>query len=691
MLSVMVVDGDQSFLDLFQRTAQTWSEIEVTTARTEKEAEEYLKDHPCDVVISEYMLPDRDGIYLLRHLRSRYGDLPYMMVTGAGSEAIAAEASRFGISAYIVKGPDPVSLFSEIYGKLRIESRRKDAIVALQEKESRCRAILESQPGFICRIGADMATTYMNPAFIRAMGIMNENPNIPAFPECMIEEDRDRFLTAFQGLTPAQPSFVIKLGLSPLPPGAKSPLWTEWTFTAAFDEYQCPTVIQGTGRDVSWEREHEALQKRQIENLAFLSRTAMEFVDREDSISISDYIAKVVYELLPHSLVGVILYEPKLNATCVESVVGDEDILAAIRQWFHTDLVGMTFPWGQETFAKIDFNSKGIIEGPSLYYFFVHKFPKDACQKIVEQCNLGKTYVAGFTSQGELYGAVTFILRKDATIENPDILEAFLNQASVAFMRWKTRRMADEEIERLNADLEQKVRDRTRNLEIANKNLESFSYSVSHDLRAPLRSIEGFSSIFLNVHGKDLSADGKQLIEKIRQNTVRMADLIDAILEFSRAGRKELQRERIDIQTMAREILDELAVSRPGKQIETAIGNLPPCMADPILMRQVLQNLLSNALKFSRCRDISRIEVGSYDDDGQPVYYVRDNGIGVDMKYADRLFKVFERLHDGKEYEGTGIGLAIVDNIIRRHGGKVWMESGVDKGCTCYFTIGGEE
>ena len=295
----------------------------------------------------------------------------------------------------------------------------------------------------------------------------------------------------------------------------------------------------------------------------------------------------------------------------------------------------------------------------------------------------------GFSSHGELFGNVIFALRKGDTIQNPELLEAFVNQASVALLKWKTRKAAEEEIARVHAGLEQAVAERTAALQAANKNLESFSYSVSHDLRAPLRSIEGFSSIFLNVHGKDLSADGKQLIEKIRQNTVRMADLIDAILEFSRAGRKELQRERIDIQTMAREILDELAVSRPGQQIETAIGNLPPCMADPILMRQVLQNLLSNALKFSRCRDISRIEVGSYDDDGQPVYYVRDNGIGVDMKYADRLFKVFERLHDGKEYEGTGIGLAIVDNIIRRHGGKVWMESEIDKGCSCNFTIDG--
>lgn len=691
MLSVLVVDGDRSFLDLFQKTASTWSDVKVATVSTVREAEEYLRDHPCDLVVSEHTLADRNGIDLLRLIRSRYGDLPYIMVTGHGSETIAAEASRFGISAYIPKRQDPVLLFSEIYGKIRMEIRQKEVVDALRERESRCRAIMESQPGFVCRMGPDMITTYRNPAFLKAMGISDENPGMPGFVQFISREERDRLIAEIKELTPKEPSFTIELSLRPQSTDTESPLWTEWTFTAAFDEHQHPTVIHGVGKDISWEKEHDALQKRQLENLTFLSRTAMDFVDMEKTANIFQYIGEIVYSLLSHSVVGVLMYDPTTNTEFLESVVGDRDIIAAFRQWFHTDLVGTTFTLDRETYAKVDYTFKGIIEGPPLYYVLLHTFPEDTCKRIEEQCHLGKTYVIGLTCQGELFGSVVFILRKGAKIENPELLEAFMNQASVALIRWKTRKMADEEIARVYADLEQKVRERTRNLEIANKNLESFSYSISHDLRAPLRSIDGFSALLLAEHGDILTPEAEQLIEKIRYNTVKMADLIDAILKFSRASRRDLERQEVDMTTLAREVLNEQVAGRPDQPVKAMIEDLPPCRADPVLIRQVWENLLSNALKFSKTRNLTQISIGSFPDDSGCVYYIRDNGIGFDMAYGKHLFKVFERLHEGEKYEGTGIGLAIVENIIRRHGGKIWMESGVDKGCTCYFTVGGSD
>ncbi|OPY41831.1 MAG: adaptive-response sensory kinase [Methanoregulaceae archaeon PtaU1.Bin222] len=689
MFNVLVVDDDDQFLSLFRQKAASWTGVKIDTATSMKEAEEFLKNTPCDMVISEYSLGEKNGIDLLRYIRSRHGEIPFILLTSYSDGEIAAEASRFGISAYFIKKVDLTPLFSEVYGKIREEMKKKELVENLRERESRCRTILESQPGLICRFEPDLILTFVNRAFTQLMETSPENLIGTCITDYIQPEDRNTFSDAIKALSPVSHSAMLDLKIhSPYRNPERNHL-IAWTFTAAFSEGHTPALIQGTGMDVSREREHVDEQARQLENLAFLSRTAMEFVDMEESDDIFRFIAEKVYSLLPHSAVVVTTHDSVAKTFTIRTLVGDDDILSAIRYWLGRDLEGLVLRSDQYTFPKIGLTKKGFIEGPSLYHLFIFMFPEEACKRIEESCSLGKIYLIGCSSKGELFGHVTFALRKGDTVRNPELIEAFVNQASVALLRWKARKAAEEEITKVHAGLEQVVAERTAALQAANRNLESFSYSVSHDLRTPLRSIEGFSSILQKEHGKDLSPDGTQMIEKIRQNTLRMADLIDAILEFSRAGRKELQRERIDVQTMAREVLDELAASRPGQQIDIVIGDLPPCMADPILMHQVLQNLLSNALKFSRCRDTSKIEVGSYDNGGRTVYFVRDNGIGVDMKYADRLFHVFEQLHDDKKYEGTGIGLAIVDNIIRRHGGKVWIESEIDKGFSCYFTTGG--
>lgn len=691
MFTVLVVDGDDRFLSLFRQDADTWAGVKIDTASGIKEAEEYLRNTPCDMVISEYALGEKNGIDLLRYIRSRHGEIPFILLASHGSEEIAAEASRFGISAYFMKKGDFISLFSEVYGKIRVEMKRKESVENLKERESRCRTILESQPGLICRFGPDLILTFVNRAFTQLMEASPENLIGTCITDYIQPEDRNTFTNAIRTLTPGSHSATLDIRiLSPHNNPEESRL-TAWTFTAAFRDEYTPAVIQGMGMDISTEREHAEEQARQLENLAFLSQTAMEFVDMEDSDDIFQFIAEKVHSLLPHSVVGVVMHDHNNNSVILTSVVGESDVFEAFRKWFGSDLIGWVWSLDKETFADVGYSMKGIHEGPPLYHFLLQQFPEERCHQVEKSCSLGKNYYMGFSCHGERFGNVSFTIRKGDTIQNPELLEAFMNQASVALLRWKTRKTAEEEIAKVHAGLEQAVAERTAALQAANRNLESFSYSVSHDLRAPLRSIEGFSSIFLNRFGKDLPPDGRELVEKVRQNTARMADLIDDILEFSRSGRKEIQKEQIDMKAMVREVLDELASLYPGQEIKPVISDLPPCMADPVLLRQVLQNLLANAVKFSRCMDISRIEVGSFTDDGQPVYYIRDNGIGFDMKYADRLFKVFERLHDGREYEGTGIGLAIVDQIVRRHGGRVWAESDIDRGSTFYFTIGGTE
>ena len=259
---------------------------------------------------------------------------------------------------------------------------------------------------------------------------------------------------------------------------------------------------------------------------------------------------------------------------------------------------------------------------------------------------------------------------------------------------------AEEEIHRLNEELEERVRQRTAELEAANLELESFSYSVSHDLRSPLRAITSYSTIILDEYASQLPAEARRLFERLRRRAEQMGNLITDLLNFSHLGRQQLNKHTVAPDDLVREALVSLAAEQEGRQVEIAVGALPVCQADPLLLQQVFVNLLSNALKYSRTREVARITVGASKiadlppnvatqgaDPDAIAYFVRDNGVGFDMRYANKLFGVFQRLHPAGEYEGTGVGLAIVQRIIQRHGGVAWADASVNQGATFYFTL----
>ncbi len=250
-----------------------------------------------------------------------------------------------------------------------------------------------------------------------------------------------------------------------------------------------------------------------------------------------------------------------------------------------------------------------------------------------------------------------------------------------------------EQVSRSHHHLEAQVAQRTQALEGINAELESFSYSVSHDLRAPLRAIHGFARILLEDHNAQLEPEAQRLLGVIDQNTRRMGQLIDDLLAFSRLGRTEIATGPVDMKELAQIVADEIERGEADRNgsLEIRIDPLPPARGDRGLLRQVMSNLLHNAAKFTRGRASARIEVGARADGGQTVYHVKDNGAGFDPRYTDKLFGVFQRLHSTEQFDGTGVGLAIVKRIVQRHGGRVWAEGKVDQGATFYFTLPGEE
>lgn len=249
------------------------------------------------------------------------------------------------------------------------------------------------------------------------------------------------------------------------------------------------------------------------------------------------------------------------------------------------------------------------------------------------------------------------------------------------------RKRAEAELRLHREHLEELVRARTDAMDVANRELEAFSYSVSHDLRSPLRAVDGFALALTEDYAGKLDATGEDYLQRIRGGTQRMSALIDAMLQLSRIGRKPLKPGSLDLSIMAREILTELAVAEPARQVAIDITPGLHAWGDAQLLHAALGNLLGNAWKYSAKTPHAKITFGHLQQDGQAVYFVRDNGVGFDMAHAGKLFGAFQRLHHRAEFEGTGIGLATVQRIIHRHGGRIWAEAAPGQGATFYFTL----
>ncbi len=311
--------------------------------------------------------------------------------------------------------------------------------------------------------------------------------------------------------------------------------------------------------------------------------------------------------------------------------------------------------------------------------------PRVVQKALAQETGIRGVFVFPVTTESRIIGALAFFSRE---VREPD--ERLLELAHVIgselgqFLQLKR---AEEQVRALNADLELRVAARTRELEIANNELESFAYSVSHDLRAPLRAIEGFSSLIEKDYRAQLDERAQDYFRRVRGGAVRMGRLIDDLLNLSRISRQEMQIGEINLSALASEIVEDLQVANPERKVEWIIAPEVKANGDLGLLRAVLQNLIGNAWKYSSKVEAAHIEFGVSSEDGRVAYFVRDNGAGFDMAYADKLFGAFQRLHSPEEFPGTGIGLATVKRIIHRHGGEVWAEGKASEGATFYFSL----
>ncbi len=574
-------------------------------------------------------------------------------------------------------------------GATRMITDVKEAEQALRESEYRFRSVFEQSNDGILITGVDGTRIAVNARAAEQLGytiddLMKMQKNVAVAPEeqAAAEKNWARILGG-ERLPPYERTAVKKSG---------ERIILEMNVSLVRDEVGDPLFVQTIARDVTERRTQEQERERLLRDLQRQSnrlQTAVEIAANTIAILKPEQLIRDAVNLIADRFgfyyVGLFLVDGPGEYAVLAAGSGPAgaEMLAA----GHKLRVG-----GESMIGWCTDNKRARIAldvGEDAVHFENPALPATRSEMALP-----------LMSRGTVLGALTVQSDIEAAFTEDDIaaLQAMSDQLAGAIenarlyeesrVELKRRERAEAAVRKLNKELEQRVDQRTAQLQAANQELESFAYTVSHDLRAPLRAIGGYASILLEDYAQPLAGQPEHYLNQIRANIDRMGLLIDGLLTFSRLGRQQVKRQPVELRSLVQSVMEEQKQDMKGRKVKLVLGELPIVQADPTLIRQVYANLLGNAVKFTRGRKQATIQVGVEEQEGEAVFFVRDNGVGFDLKYVDKLFGVFQRLHPAHEYEGTGVGLAIVQRIVNRHGGRVWVEAAEDRGATFYFTLG---
>jgi PAS domain S-box-containing protein len=504
---------------------------------------------------------------------------------------------------------------------------RKQIEAQLRTSEAYYRALIESQVDLISRYLPDSTLTFVNDAYCQFYGKTREELIGHSYLSMVAPEFRGQTLKNIESMV-KNPAPISGEFLNYKRDGEEC--WIQWVVQGITDEHGRVVELQAIGRDITRLKQSELTLRQSEEDYRDLYENAPNGYFSVDTHGIIGRCNRYLVQMLGYSSADQIVGAP------VAELYADT-------------------PHGKSKVLRIfeDVRAGGAIRDEELQM----------------QKRDGTPVWVSLTTNAERDGEGQFRWTRSLVV---NITE---------------RKRAEAELRRLNEELEQRVDERTAKLAAANQELESFAYSVSHDLRAPLRAIDGYTRILLEDYQAALDMEGQRICAVIRNETQRMGQLIDDLLAFSRMGRMAMQMAPVDMAALARTAFDALCAPDDQARVAFDLAPLPAALGDPSLLRQVWTNLLGNALKFSAKRQRATIEVGCREEGEETIYWVRDNGAGFDMRYVDKLFGVFQRLHSEREFAGAGVGLAIVQRVISRHGGRVWAESVVDQGATFYFAL----
>jgi PAS domain S-box-containing protein len=689
---ILIVDDARDSLELLNRILEKRA-YRVRLATSGRLALKSVAAKLPDLILLDVKMPEMDGYEVCRRLKSNEHsrNVPVIFISAHGETAKKVEGFKAGGVDFITKPFEREEVLARVETQLRLHDltecleqqvdqrtqqlrreilAREQAQEQLRESEKRYSEIVEGTDNLITEVDAEGRLVFVNKAARKVFGLSPQACIGRSAFDFIHPDDRGMTYQRFlQWIEDKKPSVTFENRQM-----SRSGKVTDmhWTINLHFDDKGDITSIKSIARDVTAQKKAQAAQAREAEiNLATaeLSRNLL------SSASI-DHIAFLVLEQakrLTSSAFGYVGYiDPETGCLVCPTLTRD---IWDPRAVAGKDIVFKKFTglWG---WVLKNRRSKLINEpavdprssGTPLGHVPIHRFL--SAPALIGETLVGQVSVANADH--------------DYTDRELEVIERLANLYALAIQR----RQAEEEIKKYRNRLEELVKERTVELEATNKELEAFAYSVSHDLRTPLRHIDGFLELLQRKAEPALDKQSRHYMDAVSDAAKKMGFLIDDLLSFSRMGRHAISFKPVDTGRLVHEVVQDLEAEAAGRDINWRIGNLPVVHGDVAMLRVVLTNLIANALKFSRLRAPAEIEIGSLSGQGSEiVIFVRDNGVGFDMAYGDKLFGVFQRLHHADEFEGTGIGLANVRRIIARHGGRTWAEAKIEQGATFYFAL----